>query len=598
MSHENDFQKKAVGYVRVSTKRQLEGTSIGEQKRRIKAHCVGQLYDFKRFFEDNASASTEHRPQYQAMLADAQAHAFDIIVVLSIDRFSRNTSHFLQTFDKLEEWDIGFVSVSQNIDTDSDLGDFTIKLLSLLADFERKTIRARTKSGRVASFRDGNSFLGSVPYGYLWDRENKKIVPHEEHAKVYNEIVDLYLLDHLSTTGIAERFTMMEYETPGSRRNKNKKSTRWSDDMIRRMLHHTAYYGEATYLKDGYKQVISADGHPYFTKQAGKPNSSGPITIKFPKLISRKKWDDIQKRIEYNKIKPKKIRKKDAVDKFLTSNTLGGHFICNSCGTIIRAKVYLARSGKEMHQYGCSRHLMSNRQLKNRNKTKCSMPALKADDFDFEVWDAVITILSNPMKYLREWILPNESKSSGASIDQLRRKKVKNQNRLDRITDLIVDQSNKRLLKSYQKKQRELSAAIDYANAEIDIKKRERKVEHESIQYIKKLLEEAELAVDKMEDIISGNQLEDIEDVVIPTIYNSLEKIKSYDVKREILDAVVSPEQGGIVKMAFDDDTGQHEVIIDAKLNYLRTVRIIKALRDGTLADGSIYNPNQLKQRL
>lgn len=591
-------KKRAVGYIRVSTKVQIEGTSIGVQKRRIKDYCKSQNYEFIESYTDKGvSGSVKERPEFQRMLVDAKAHAFDVVVVLAIDRLARNLHHFLDTFEQLKEWEIGLVSVSQQINTESVYGDFTIKLLSLLADLERETIRERTKSGRVASFRDGKAFPGRPPYGYLWDNKNKKIKIDEGRAKYYRKIVDMYLIDHISTTSIAERLTQMDIETPGSRLYKNKKSTRWSDDMVRRMLHNPAYAGEATYLKNGYVTAVSEDGHPYH-KKVDKPNDSDPITIKFPALISSEGWGDIQKQIEYNKRKPKKIRKKDAIDKFLTSNTLGKHFICNLCGSVIRARIYNdKRAHKTRYQYGCSRHLMSNKQLKLRGKEHCPLPAINSDGFDFEVWSALITIISSPMRFLKDWISPEKHKSFSREIKQFEKKQVKKEKELDRITDLIAIESDALIVESYQRKQRELSAQIDQIRADIAVKRRENKVSAESIKYLKKIVEEAEEAVTQIEEIVTDKQHGDVEGVVIPTIFFELEKLESYDAKKEVLEAIVSPEKGGYVKMAYDYDEKLHYPVLDSKLNYLRTAHIIEGLKNGTVADGTFFNPNYLRPR-
>ena len=529
------------------------------------------------------------------MLSDAKAQTFDVLLVSAIDRLNRNLHHFLDTFEQLKNWGVSLVSITQLIDTTSDTGDFTIKLLSLLSELERKTIRARTKSGRVASFRAGKSFPGRVPYGYLWDKDNKIIDIDTERAEIYQKIVDMYLNDHLSTTFVADELKKMGIETPGSRYNKENKTIEWTDTMVGRILHNTAYYGKATHLQKGYETDFSKKtGRPY-NRKVNKPNDSDPITFTFPKLIFKERWDDIQKRIAYNKSKPKKARKKDAVNKFLTSNTLGKHFICGLCGSVIRAKVYYnKRNGKTMYQYGCTRHLMSKRQLETRNKEKCPLPAINADGFDFEVWFEVINILANPMKFLREWFQSDSQKRIEKDIKQLEKEKNKKQRGLDRITDRIVRESNVRMVDSYVNMQRELSTDIDHISAKIDIKNRETKVSADSIKFMKKLVEDAEKAVGKIKNIINGKELGSVEDIVISTIYDELESLKSYDIKKEILEAVVSPEQGGVVRMIYNYDEKRHYAELDAKLNYLRTARIIEALKSGSLSNNAFFNQRYL----
>ena len=152
------------------------------------------------------------------------------------------------------------------------------------------------------------------------------------------------------------------------------------------------------------------------------------------------------------------------------------------------------------------------------------------------------------------------------------------------------------MVESYQKKQRELSSRIYRIQADIDIKQREKKVSTQSLKYLMNLAEEFEKTIDEMEKLIYEGKLSDLEDTVVKTIYDKLEKLESYEVRKELLEAVVSPEQGGYVKLAYDNDEKRHAIKLDAKLNHLRTSRIIEALKSGKLADNSFFNPHYLRR--
>ena len=143
------------------------------------------------------------RPRFQQMLADAQEGRFDIVVVLAIDRLSRNIRHFLNTFKALKDLGIGLISVTQPIDTESDLGEFTINLLSLLADFERKKISSRTKSGKRAATRNGAYLPGRPPFGYIFNKDTKAIEINDDQQGIYLEMIDLYTVDKLTSPQIA-----------------------------------------------------------------------------------------------------------------------------------------------------------------------------------------------------------------------------------------------------------------------------------------------------------------------------------------------------------------------------------------------------------
>ena len=132
-----------VGYARVSTRDQqanLQTDALTE------AGC-------ETIYEEAASGAQRDRPK----LAEALAYLRDgdTLVVWKMDRLARSLRQLIETVELLEERGIGFVSLTEKIDTTSPGGKLVFHLFGALAEFERGMIRERTKAGLKAAKERG-----------------------------------------------------------------------------------------------------------------------------------------------------------------------------------------------------------------------------------------------------------------------------------------------------------------------------------------------------------------------------------------------------------------------------------------------------------
>jgi DNA invertase Pin-like site-specific DNA recombinase len=128
-----------VGYARVSTRDQnydLQLDALSE------AGC-------KKIFEEKLSAADRDRPQLRAALDYVRAG--DTLVVWKLDRLARSLKQLIETVEMLSESEIGFRSLTENIDTTSPGGRLIFHVFGALAEFERSIIRERTTAGLTAA---------------------------------------------------------------------------------------------------------------------------------------------------------------------------------------------------------------------------------------------------------------------------------------------------------------------------------------------------------------------------------------------------------------------------------------------------------------
>jgi DNA invertase Pin-like site-specific DNA recombinase len=128
-----------IGYARVSTSDQ----TLDLQKDALeKAGC-------SRIFTDTASGSKAERTGLDQ--AFSHVRAGDTLVVWRLDRLGRSLKHLIETITALNNRNIGFKSITENIDTTTSGGKLIFHIFGALAEFERDIIRERTNAGLTAA---------------------------------------------------------------------------------------------------------------------------------------------------------------------------------------------------------------------------------------------------------------------------------------------------------------------------------------------------------------------------------------------------------------------------------------------------------------
>jgi len=144
-------------YYRVSTDKQdLESQKVaidrwlGDLPKKPKSIHVIQ--------DEGMSGKHENRPGYKELLGLAINRKIDTIVVYRLDRLSRNATVAIKTLLELDEYGVGFISVSQPVLNLGHANPFRRTMLAAfaeIAEIERETIVARVRSGLDAARRRG-----------------------------------------------------------------------------------------------------------------------------------------------------------------------------------------------------------------------------------------------------------------------------------------------------------------------------------------------------------------------------------------------------------------------------------------------------------
>lgn len=112
-----------------------------------------------RFIEQGVSGSAQYRKVVDEVLSGARRRQFDTVVIFRGDRSFRSAGKGCLFIDELIATGCAFVSIEDGIDTSTPAGELMAKMAILMAEWERKAIRARVRAG-IAAARLRGKHLG------------------------------------------------------------------------------------------------------------------------------------------------------------------------------------------------------------------------------------------------------------------------------------------------------------------------------------------------------------------------------------------------------------------------------------------------------
>ncbi|TMB17099.1 MAG: recombinase family protein [Deltaproteobacteria bacterium] len=135
---------KRVGcYLRVSTSEQ----TVENQRNDLRAYCAARGWNNVIEYSDTASGTRERRPGLDHLMSEVKSRRVDVVVVAAFDRLGRSVRHLVETLELLRHLDVEFISLREQIDTGSPLGQAVFTIIAAIAQLERSLIVERVKAG-------------------------------------------------------------------------------------------------------------------------------------------------------------------------------------------------------------------------------------------------------------------------------------------------------------------------------------------------------------------------------------------------------------------------------------------------------------------
>ncbi|MGL5641517.1 MAG: recombinase family protein [Paraclostridium sp.] len=169
------------GYVRVSTKNQLEGFGLETQKNEIL-----EKYPSAKIFEEQFTGSKLDRPILKDILNSLKSN--DTLIVTKLDRLARNTVDGIQIIEGLFNKGVAIHVLNVGLLENTTMGKFFLTTLLAVAEMERNIIIERTQSGKELAKQDIN-FKEGRPKIYKSKQIDHALSLLENHT--YRQVTDL-----------------------------------------------------------------------------------------------------------------------------------------------------------------------------------------------------------------------------------------------------------------------------------------------------------------------------------------------------------------------------------------------------------------------
>jgi DNA invertase Pin-like site-specific DNA recombinase len=151
--------KRVACYLRVSTNDQ----TVENQRHDLLAYCKARGWEHVTFFTDSGvSGSKDRRPALDRLMVEVKARRVDVVVVAAFDRFGRSVRHLVETLELFRHLGVEFISLREQIDTGSPLGQAVFTIIAAISSLEKSLICDRVKAGLRRAKAEGKR-LGRKP---------------------------------------------------------------------------------------------------------------------------------------------------------------------------------------------------------------------------------------------------------------------------------------------------------------------------------------------------------------------------------------------------------------------------------------------------
>ncbi|HDC7461179.1 TPA: recombinase family protein, partial [Staphylococcus aureus] len=283
-------------YSRVSTSEQSEhGYSEKEQEQLLIKEVVKNFpgYDYETYTDSGISGKNiEGRPAMKRLLQDVKDNKIEMVLSWKLNRISRSMRDVFNIIHEFKEHDVGYKSISENIDTSNASGEVLVTMFGLIGSIERQTLISNVKLSMNAKARSGEAITGRV-LGYKLSlnplTQKNDLVIDENEAHIVREIFDLYLNHNKGFKAITTILNQKGYRTI------NQKP--FSVFGVKYILNNPVYKG---YVRFNNHQNWAVQ------RRSGKSDKNDVILVKgkHEAIISEDVFDQVHEKLASKSFKP------------------------------------------------------------------------------------------------------------------------------------------------------------------------------------------------------------------------------------------------------------------------------------------------------
>lgn len=185
-------------YCRVSTTDQ----SCERQERDLLEYAALGNFEVVGVWKETVSGTKHDRTERSKVMALAQSHSIDAILVTEMTRWGRSTIDLIETLQSLHSWHVSLIAqTGLQFDLNTPQGRLIAHLMASLAEFERDLVRERVRSGVAAAKARGQKFGRQPGQRVKADKLAPKVLQMVQSGYSYRKIAASL---HLSKTTVLD----------------------------------------------------------------------------------------------------------------------------------------------------------------------------------------------------------------------------------------------------------------------------------------------------------------------------------------------------------------------------------------------------------
>lgn len=341
-------------------------TSLSTQIEQCKS--VIDSYSFMKlsyiFKEDNVSGMfTNVRKEYQRMMTLAERNEIDVIIVMKLDRLSRDLADSSTAVKLLRAYGCHLIAGDDVSNPDTPAGEFLRSIIMAEGQFHARRVASDVMATECKNAKDGKSAGGIAPYGLKL--VNQRFEINEDEAPAVRILFEKFVSGY-SYKQISEELTRLGYSTRNGRN--------FSYSTLIDMLRNDKYYGTYVYNREGSKRRKNRVLNEYFDEVR---NSTA-----IEPIINKSLFDKAAQLLESRSACAPK-------QNLNPSFVLTGKIICKQCGKSMCGETQTCGANKKKRRiYQCPNHT-------SRNNNHCPTKAITADYLENSVKTLILTSIND-----------------------------------------------------------------------------------------------------------------------------------------------------------------------------------------------------------
>ncbi len=440
--------------------------SVNNQIRMCKEYInirYGKEHSFSEYKDEGFTGANTNRPELKRLLNDIESKAIDLLIIYQLDRLSRSVKDFSDIYAMLDDNGIIFVSVKENVDTDTPIGRAMTMITMVFAQMERETIAERVSDNMQGLARMGLWTGGKPPLGFSIV---KTTLDNKNHSMLAIDPLQADYVKRVFTEFTENNYTLSKmvnvYKTRGIKSDRgNFFSTTYLHRLLQRPYYCVADKNSYNYFSElGCNMVddVSKWDGKHGIMIYGKKHNTGRKLISTSEkewvvccglhepFIPSEMWLKAQSQLHQHTY----FRERKNPPPLLKSILR-----CSKCGNLMRPEFIQARN---YFMYTCSTR-------RSKGKEYCDMTSIKASSLDDKVLEIFKGIAIDD-SVINNYTETSEKNDYTETIKALEKQFTSVQKRIERLTETLADGTNisKYIIKQIETEDNKLNSILTKLN--------------------------------------------------------------------------------------------------------------------------------------